>query len=52
MQDTPPCRPEIVKQIAGGFVRLGDVISSEREKSSARMIHAPRKNYDTVSIEE
>src|SRR5919106_2860105 len=24
MQDTPPCRPEIVKEIAGGFVRLGE----------------------------
>jgi hypothetical protein len=23
MQDTPTCRPEIVKEIAGGFVRLG-----------------------------
>jgi hypothetical protein len=24
MQDTPPCRAEIVKAIAGGFVRLGE----------------------------
>jgi hypothetical protein len=24
MQDTPTCRPEIVKEIAGGFVRLGE----------------------------
>src|ERR671918_1534650 len=24
MQDTPPCRAEIVKEIAGGFVRLGE----------------------------
>jgi hypothetical protein len=24
MQDTPPCRPEIVKEVAGGFVRLGE----------------------------
>jgi hypothetical protein len=24
IQDTPTCRPEIVKEIAGGFVRLGE----------------------------
>jgi citrate synthase len=24
MQDTPTCRPEVVKEIAGGFVRLGE----------------------------
>jgi hypothetical protein len=24
IQDTPPCRPEIVKEIAGGFVRFGE----------------------------
>jgi hypothetical protein len=24
MQDMPPCRPELVKEIAGGFVRLGE----------------------------
>ncbi|HZA52628.1 MAG TPA: hypothetical protein VE616_00145, partial [Candidatus Udaeobacter sp.] len=24
IQDTPTCRPEIVKEVAGGFVRLGE----------------------------
>ena len=24
MQDTPTCRLEVVKEIAGGFVRLGE----------------------------
>ncbi|HZA57024.1 MAG TPA: hypothetical protein VE616_22465, partial [Candidatus Udaeobacter sp.] len=24
MQDTPTCRPEVVKEIAAGFVRLGE----------------------------
>jgi hypothetical protein len=23
-QDTPACRPEVVKEVAGGFVRLGE----------------------------
>jgi hypothetical protein len=48
IQDTPPCWPEVVKEIAGAFVRLGekatDVLRRLKERPGFPRCHQSMSN--------